>query len=616
MDLSKILSIVFRYIWLLVVAGLVASLTTYYQYSSRPVEYSATTDLLVGPSLNSANPDLNALKIGGQMTLTYAEVVNTPSFLESVNNKLAQKTDLNDLRDAISTRQSTDTRVLTIMVSYPDPKQAIAIANAAAQTLLEMSPSKENTAAMLRTQMSEQTHQLENIISDSQSRIAQLEMELAALKEVSTLSAETTNTNTDQQALASSQSRITQLEAELTVLREANPLTPEATRLNLEQQSLVLRQLAEERSLLPEAASFNLEQQSLVIRQLAEERSRLSDALRTLATIYQILLDTNTNQIEILQPAMTATLIDQQLWLRVFSSALGGLIFALIVVFAVEYFDDRLRFPGDLSKAAGVPLLSTIGKHAQLKETGLARFVTFARPESDAASGYREAVAKLLFSIGESIPYTLLLSSAGSKTGDEAAMTAGNLAVAFAQAGYKVVLVDAQMDRPVLTTMFQAERREGLADLMIAKSEDPQLLPVEQAPGIRFLPVGLSSEKISHTMMNPAKLGALFERLQKAADIVLVASSEISRSAESLTLASKSNAVVLVARHAEARGKVVAKLVENLRLMKINLAGVIFDYNAWPSVSKADHRAGSALGRPVTTEVLAPSNLSEQTTKS
>lgn len=615
MDLSKILSIVYRYLWLLVLAGLVASLTTYIQYSSRPVEYSATTDLLVGPSLNSASPDLNALKIGGQLTLTYAEVVNTPSFLESVNNKLGQKMELSDLRDSISTRQSTDTRVLTIMVSYSDPKQAVAIANAAAETLLEMSPSKENTTAMLRTQMSEQTQQLENIISDSQLRIAQLETELAALKDMAA-SAETTNAETEPQSLAASQSRIAQLEAELASLREARPLGLDAIRLNLEQQSLVLRQLAEERNLLPEAASFNLEQQSLVVRQLAEERSRLSDALRTLATIYQILLDTNTNQIEILQPALTATLIDQQLWLRVFSSGLGGLIFALILIFIAEYFDDRLRFPGDLSKAAGVPLLSTIDKHTRSNETGVGRFVTFARPESEAANRYREAVAKLLFSIGESIPYTLLLSSAASKAGDDTAMTAGNMAVAFAQAGYKVVLVDAQMDNPILTTMFQADKREGLADLMLAKSADPQLLPVEQAPGIRFLPVGLSAEKISHSMMNPAKLVTLFERLQKTADIVLIASSEISRSAESLTLASKANAVVLVARHAEARGKAVTKLVENLRLMKINLAGVIFDYNSWPSISKADHRAGSAFGRGISTEVLTPSNLSEQTTKS
>ena len=554
MDLSKIFNLVYRYIWLLALAALIAGLVTFLQLSSRPVAYRATTDLLVGPSLDSPSPDLNALKIGGQLTQTYAEVVSTSSFLESVNQKLDQKTDLNTLKDAISTRQSTDTRVLTITVFYPDPKQAVAIANAAAQTLLEISPAKDNVAALLRTQMNDQSHELEQMVNQSQSSIQQLE-------------------------------------AELTALKDSKPAGPEA-------------------------AQANLDQQNLVVRQLAEERSRLSDALRTLATVYQILLDTNTNQVEILEAATTATLVDQQLWLRVFSAGVGGLIFAILLVFIVEYFDDRLRFPRDLSRAAGVPLLSAIDKHRRLKGSGLEQLVTVAQPESDAANRYREAVAKLIFSIGESTPYTLLVSSVGSKTGDDTATTAGNLAVAFAQAGYRVVLIDAQVDNPSLTTIFNAEKSEGLADLVPTKWTELQLMPVEQVPGIRFFPVGLALEKSSHAMLNATKVGTLFTGLQRDADIVLVAGPAISHSAESLTLASRVNAIILVARHAEASSKVVNKVVENLRLMKINLAGVIFDYNSWPLISDTDRRTIATFGPDTSKEALQKSNLSEQTTQS
>lgn len=554
MDLSKILNLVYRYLWLLVLAALIAGLTTFFKVSSQPIVYRATTDLLVGPSLDSPSPDLNALRIGGQLGLTYAEVLTTRSFLETVNNKLDQKLDLNVLRDAITTRQSTETRVLTIIVFFRDPKQAVAIANAAAQALLEMSPSKDNITDSLRTQMSEQSHQLEQIVSQSQSSIEQLEAELTALKVANTSS--------------------------------------------------------------PEAVKANLEQQNLVIKQLADERSRLSETLRTLTSIYQILLDTNTNQMQIIQPASTATLVDQQLWLRVFSSGVGGLIFAIIIIFVAEYFDDRLRFPGDLSRAAGVQLLSTIDKHPRLRGSGLDGLVTLTYPESDAANRYREVVAKLLFSIGESIPYSLLLSSIASKSEANAAVIAGNLAVAFAQAGYKVVLVDAQVDNPVLTTIFKAAKKEGLADLLITKSTEAHLLPLEQVPGIRFLPAGLSSEKSAHAMLNPTNVSTLVEQLQKEANIVLVAGSAISRFAENLTLASQVDAVILVSRPAEARKNVVNKVVENFRLMKINLAGVIFDYNPPPFLPNEDRRSGSAFGRDTSREAINKGNLSEQTTES
>lgn len=555
MDLSKILNLLYRYMWLLVLAALVAGLTTFFQLTNQRVSYRATTDLLIGPGLDSPSPDLNALRIGGQLSQTYAEVVDNPSFLESVNNKLDQKVDLTVLTGAISTRQSVETRLLTITVVHSDPYQAVAIANAAAQTLLEISPSKDNITTSLRTQMSEQSQQLDQTVSQSQATIQQLEAELIALKSS----------------------------------------TPPS----------------------PEVAAANLEQQNFVVRQLGEERNRLSDSLRNLATVYQILLDTNTNQIEVLQSATTATPIDQQLWLKVLSSAIAGLIFALIIVFIAEYFDDRLRFPRDLSKAAGVPLLSTIDRTIHLKKgSGVERLIAFAQPESDAANQYREAVAKLLFSIGASIPYTLLVSSVGSKTGDEAALTAGNLAVAFAQAGYRIVLVDAQLESPVLTTVFQADKKEGLANLLGAKSSEPQFVAVESAPSICLLPAGFSSAKSSHTMLNPIRLTALFEQLKKEADIVLVAGPAISQVAEGLALATQVNAVILVARHAEARSKEVKQVVENLSLMKIKLAGVIFDYNLWPFSSKQERRTASTFGRGAPKEALNQSNLSEQNTKS
>jgi Mrp family chromosome partitioning ATPase len=246
-----------------------------------------------------------------------------------------------------------------------------------------------------------------------------------------------------------------------------------------------------------------------------------------------------------------------------------------------------------------------------LRGSGLDQLVTFAQPASRAAEQYREVVAKLLFSIGEAIPYTILLSSVGSKTGADAAVAAGNLAVAFAQAGYKVVLVDAQMDNPVLTTIFKAEKKEGLADLLLTQSAELPLLPVDQVPGIQFLPAGLSSEKSSHAQLNPTNVSTLLRRLQKEADIVLLGSSGLSRSAENLTMASQVNAAILIARYAEAHAAVVKKTVESLRAMNVQLAGVIFDANPSPAVAQEGGRIRSASA-----PVRAQSTVSEQTSKS
>ncbi len=535
MDLSKFLNIVRRYLWLVVLITSIASLTTFLVLNNQPAEFRAKARLLVGPNLESASLDLNSLKIGGQLIQTYAEMVTTAPFLESVNSKLAEKTDLESLGKMIDTRQNADTRILTLLVSTQDPNQAIAIANAAAETLVEMSPSKENTTALLREQMSNQSRLLEEIIANSQISIQQLD-------------------------------------AKLIELGSAKELTPEE-------------------------AKVNLEQQNLTIKQIAEERSRLSDALKTQLTIYQVLLDTNTNEVEIIEPATEALPLGKNLPEKTASSGAAGLILALSIIFALESLNDTIRFPMDISKNAKLPLLSTIEKYKSLGGSGLDRIATFAQPNSNAANSYRTVVAKLLLSTGKSIPNTFLLSSVGSRSGDDAATLTMNLAIAFAQAGNRVAVVDAQLQNPILTKLFKAENSAGLSDFLLTNSTKLQLLQVNEVPGVRLLPVGLSSEKSLGAALNSAKIIRLVHEIYKDADIVLIAGSSISWSAESLALASQVNGIILVARPGEAHSKKVNEVVENLSIMHIHLIGVIFDQNPSPILSNQNPRSGTKDGR-------------------
>lgn len=533
MDISKSLNIVGRYLWLIVLAALIASLTTYFILNSEPALYKSTSRLLVGPSMDSPSPDFNSLRIGGQLTQTYAEVVATNSFLESVNNKLDQKIDLELLDAMISTKQNTETRVFTITVFHSDPKQAMVIAQTVAETLVENGPSKDNAGILLRAQMSDQSHQVEQIISNAEASIQRLEAELIALGRVT-------------------------------------PIPSDASNASLDASKVAL-----------DASKVALEQQNLIIKQLGDERSLLADSLRTLETIYQVLLDTNTNQIEIIEPAREGILVKQNLLISVAMAGVGGLVLALIIIIVAEYFDDRIRYPGDFTRAAGVSVLSTIEKHNQLNGSGLERLVTYAQPNSRATNSYRTAVAKLFFSIGKSTPYTLMVSSVGLQSGDDIAAVTANLAVAFAQAGNRVVVVDGQLHNPILTKVFDSSGdHPGLADFLGTNSPKLQLVSVKEVPGLRILPAGFVSEKDSGVGLNSMKISKLLEEIQKEADILLIAGSPISWFAESLTLASQVNGVVLVARPGEARSKMVCEIVENLRVVNAQLLGVIFDLNS------------------------------------
>jgi polysaccharide biosynthesis transport protein len=533
MDQAKFLNVVRRYSWLFVIAAVVASLITFFVYSQQPRLYEAKTRLLVGPAVNSPSPDLNALRIGGQLMQTYADLVTTRPFLESINNKLDQKINLEALGGMIETRQNIDARILTIFVRHRDHEQAAAIANAAAQSLLEMSPSQDQTSVELRSQMVEQSRQLQLVVSNAEVSIPKLEAEYATwAKQAEDL--------------------------------EALGQTPETSK----------------------DLAHAWGHMSFLMTRITEQRTRASEALRMLTTIYGLLSGADTNQLEIIEPAGAVFPVNQNLPLRMAASALAGMLLVMSLVFAYEYFDDTIRVPGDFTRTVRAPLLSSIEKHNHWDAPGLQKVVTFAEPNSPAANSYRTAVTKLLFSIGKSMPHTYLVSSVGSQSADDTALATANLGIAFAQAGNRVILVDAQLNKPVLTELFEANAKTGLSDLLSIKSSELKLVSIKEMADIQLLPAGLSSEKWSGAMMNLANIGKRVEELRKEADIVLFAGPPILGSAESLALASQANGVILAGRYGEAHSKMINEVAENLDAVNVPLAGVIFEHSPSPFIGK------------------------------
>jgi polysaccharide biosynthesis transport protein len=533
MDQAKFLNVVRRYAWLFVVAAVVAGLITLFVYSQQPRLYEAKTRLLVGPTVDSPSPDLNSLRIGGQLMTTYADLATTRPFLESINNKLDQKINLESLGGMIETRQNTDARILTIYVRHQDPKQAVAIANAAAQSLIEMSPAQDQTAGELRSSMTEQSRQLQLVVSNAEASIPKLEAEYASWA----------------------------LQAEEL---EALGQTPETSK----------------------DLAHAWGHMSFLMTQITEQRTRASEALRMLTTIYGLLSGTDTNQLEIIEPAGAVFPVNQNLPLRMAASALAGVLLVMSLVFAYEYFDDTIRVPGDFTRTVKAPLLSSIEKHNHWDAPGLQRVVTFAEPNSPAANNYRTAVTKLLFSIGKSLPQAFLVSSVGSQSGNDAALATANLGIAFAQAGKRVILVDAQLNKPILTELFEANGKTGLSDLLSIKSSELKLVSIKEISDIQLLPAGLSSEKLSGGMLNFANIGKRVEELQKEADIVLFAAPPILGFAESLALASQVNGAILVGQYGEAHSKMINEVAENLNAVNVPLAGVIFEHSPSPFVAK------------------------------
>lgn len=92
-------------------------------------QYTATSSIYILSSGNNSVVDLSALQISSQLTADYQQLVTSRTLLEDVINKLQLDTTYDVLSKTISVSNPTDTRILNISVTNPDPQLAADISN-------------------------------------------------------------------------------------------------------------------------------------------------------------------------------------------------------------------------------------------------------------------------------------------------------------------------------------------------------------------------------------------------------------------------------------------------------------------------------------------------------
>jgi len=153
----------------------------------------------------------------------------------------------------------------------------------------------------------------------------------------------------------------------------------------------------------------------------------------------------------------------------VMRAVFAGLALALALVFGFERLDNRIRLPDEIRTRLGLPLLGLLPEVRAHRGAGPLLLTSKVPPQ------FLEAVRSLrtnvLFSFADEGLKIVLVTSVGP--GEGKTVVAGNLAVALAQAGEQVLVMDADMRRPALHELFGRDRQPGLSNLLVgAKAAD------------------------------------------------------------------------------------------------------------------------------------------------
>ncbi|OXM13714.1 CpsD/CapB family tyrosine-protein kinase [Paenibacillus herberti] len=150
------------------------------------------------------------------------------------------------------------------------------------------------------------------------------------------------------------------------------------------------------------------------------------------------------------------------------------------------------------------------------------------------------------------------------------------LAIAYALAGKKVLIVDANLRRPNLHTLFNQQRREGLADYLgLTIPLDDVIRP----SGISNLDLVTSGSMVSHStqLMSSDRLLDLFREASTRYDRVLADTSSMLELADAQLVASACDGVLLVAEHSKTRRDQLQKSSKMIMQLDKPLLGTVLN---------------------------------------
>lgn len=250
------------------------------------------------------------------------------------------------------------------------------------------------------------------------------------------------------------------------------------------------------------------------------------------------------------------------------AGALAGLVLGLVLAVIRRLTDVRIRGSRELGESAAAPVVGEVPFHPAAARRPL---VVADSPAGIDAEAYRSLGANLLYLDPDASVDAVVISSAAPGRGKS--VLSANLAIALAEAGRRVVLVDADLRRPAQAALFGIDGGLGLSDVLVGRSALEEALQMTGS-GVSVLPAGTVPPNPVRLIESDA-MSALITTLKKRFDVVVFDTPPLLAASDAALLARQVDGVLLIDSVRKGRKPEVRRSIEALALVDARLLGVI-----------------------------------------
>ncbi|MCI8273218.1 MAG: CpsD/CapB family tyrosine-protein kinase [Clostridia bacterium] len=214
--------------------------------------------------------------------------------------------------------------------------------------------------------------------------------------------------------------------------------------------------------------------------------------------------------------------------------------------------------------------------------------IAFKDPKSFVSELFRTLRTNIQFMNSNKQLTTLLVTS--TLPGEGKSWVSSNLATTFAQAGKRVVLIDADMRKGRIYNIFGVLPRPGLSNYLSGvgendgeRSELVSFLRETEVPNLYVMPAGNIPPNPSELLIT-SKMVNLLEELKKECDLIIIDGTPSKLVTDAVILSRIVDSTIIVTGHNQTRKDDLEKIARDIKNVGGNIIGIV--YNKTPALSK------------------------------
>ncbi|NTQ65424.1 CpsD/CapB family tyrosine-protein kinase [Enterococcus faecium] len=211
----------------------------------------------------------------------------------------------------------------------------------------------------------------------------------------------------------------------------------------------------------------------------------------------------------------------------------------------------------------------------KILQTDAVSLITLADPSSPIAEQYRTIRTNVQFAsaTGQSIK-TVVVTSSGP--GEGKSTTAANISVVFAKAGQRVLLIDADLRKPVIHKTFQLNNTGGLSTVLISTGNITADIQRTSIENLSILTSGPKPPNPSE-LLSSKRMDQFLEEARQLYDILIFDMPPVVTVTDAQILSSKTDGTLLVVRDHKTRKDSLRKSKELLDIVQARVLGVVYN---------------------------------------